>query len=328
MTMVTGGAGYIGRVLVDALRNSGRHVVVVDRLLYGPISPDLGTSGVDFIQKDIRDLHGADLVGVDELFDLAAISTEAAAELLPELTWEVNYAGRRRLAELARRAGVGRYILPSSSNVYGSGNPAPYTEDDEVEPHGIYAAANRLAERRIIRLRTPEFTPIVLRQATVFGWSPCMRYDLVINAMTASLVRGEDCRVMGDGTQRRPFVWIGDLVRTYLRLLEIPVDRVIATPINVGSAEDDYPIGELPALLGEILGVEATAVTHYGAPDPMSHRLSYRRLWEVTGLSWGSSLTDGVRELADRIRHAPEGADEPSARRAKWLEATWYLPTN
>ncbi|RJQ81691.1 NAD-dependent epimerase/dehydratase family protein [Amycolatopsis panacis] len=326
VTMVTGGAGYIGRILVAALVNTGRHVVVVDRLLYAQPPPGGADTGVEFLHKDIRDLAGSELSGVDELFDLAAISTEGAADLLPELTWEINDVGRRRLADLARRSGVRRYLLPSSSNVYGA-RAQPYGEDDEVAVASIYAKANHAAEQGVLRLASASFTPIVLRQATVYGWSPSMRYDLAINAMTADLLTRGCCQVMGDGRQRRPFVWVRDLVRVHLRLLELPAERVAGNVINVGSAGDEFAVGALPGLLGRIAGVEPE-IGYYGVPDRMSHGLSYRRLNEITGMELGPGLHAGVTELATHIRAGSAQVGDPSTRRANWMEATWCSPTN
>lgn len=316
VTLVTGGAGYLGGVLVPALRESGRHVVVVDPLWYGPAPWNPG-SGLDVVRRDSRDLTAGDLSSVDEIVDLAAVSSEHAAARLPSLAWAVNDAARRRLAGLASRVGVRRYVLPSSSNVYGAG-ATPFTEDAPVTADSTYAAANRSAEVHVLALADRRFSPAVLRQATVYGWSPHLRHDLVVNAMTADVLETGGCRVQGDGRQRRPLVWIRDLARIHVRLLETEAPRISGQILNAGAPAEQHRIGELPGRIGAQLGV-VPRITNYDAVDRKSHLLSYARLRDRIGIEVGPSLDDGVAELARALRAAPLDAAAQRVRRSDWL---------
>jgi len=316
--MITGGAGYIGGVLAPALTETGRHVVVVDSMLFRPDLP--AASDVEYIAKDIRDLRANDLHGVDEVIDLAAISSDQASAVLPRTTWEVNDAARRRVAALAKAAGARRYLLPSSSNLYGS-QTAAWQEMAKVEPLSVYAKANRQAELGVLAMADATFAPVVLRQATVYGWSPNMRFDLVVNAMTAAVVRDGRCGVMGDGTQVRPLVSIGDVVRTHLAVLEAEHSRVSGLVFNVGADDEQHRIADLPPLIGEVVGV-APETFRYGDLDPLSHRLDYGLLRRRLGLVLGSALPAAVSRLATEIERNPDLADDDRTRRAAWLEAS------
>ncbi|MGF0320654.1 NAD-dependent epimerase/dehydratase family protein [Nocardia fluminea] len=315
-TLVTGGAGYLGGRLVPALRASGRNVVVVDPGWFGPPPWQPGPM-LDIIRRDSRDLTIGDLDGVEEIIDLAGVSSESAATRLPALTWAVNDGARHRLAELARRAGVRRYTLPSSSNVYGASD-LPVDEDVEPNPQSVYSSANRAAERHVLAFADDRFCPVVLRQATVYGWSPHVRHDLVVNAMTAHLLATGRCRVLGDGSQRRPLIWIGDLITIHLRLLATPAHRVRGQVFNAGAPNEQCSIGQLPAMISAALDL-TPELTYYGDHDPMSHVLSYSKLAAQVGVEVGPSLERGVVELAHRLRHAPAALEHDRVRRSRWL---------
>ncbi|MEW1735598.1 SDR family oxidoreductase [Nocardia beijingensis] len=317
VTLVTGGAGYIGGVLVPALCDSGRHVRVVDPQWFGLPSWQ-ASENLHILNRDSRDLTAADLSDVDEIIDLAAVSSEHTATRLPSLAWAVNSAARCRLATLAREAGVRRYVLPSSSNLYGAGDE-PFTEEVAVSPESVYAAANRSAETHVLGLADRRFCPVVLRQATVYGWSPHLRYDLVVNAMTADILHTGRCRVLGSGSQRRPLIWIKDLVHIHLRLLMADAEKVCGRVFNAGARDEQFLIRELPSHIGEQLGIEPE-IRHYGEDDPMSHVLSYQRLHDGIGVEVGPSLGIGVAELASALRTYPECAAEWRVRRSDWFD--------
>ncbi|MFE6926293.1 NAD-dependent epimerase/dehydratase family protein [Nocardia sp. NPDC057663] len=318
-TMVTGGAGYIASRLVPELVRSGRRVVVVDSLLYGQKAPQSSNDNSIAVRKiDINYLTLSDLSGIDEVIDLAAISNESVAERHPMLAWGTNDAGRRKVAALAARAGVRRYILPSSSNVYGA-REDPYSEIDDIEPASVYSKANASAERGVLKLASPTFSPLVLRQATVFGWAPEMRYDLVVNAMAADLVMSGVCNVMGDGSQIRPFIWLDDLVEVYLAILNEPPNSLGNAILNVGSAMDQFPVSQIPKMLGQAYGKPA-AVAHYGELDKLSHRLDCTKVDSLLGRSIGPSFGKAARILLREIAEYPEGVEVMRSQRRQFTD--------
>jgi nucleoside-diphosphate-sugar epimerase len=303
-TLVTGGAGYLGSALVPALAGTGRRIVVVDPLMYGQAPPAWESPQVTLLVRPAGELSPDDLRGVDEVIDLAGVSNESIAEQLPALTWATNCAGRHRTARLAAAAGATRYILASSSNVYGP-RPLPNAEGDPTDPRSAYTRANAAAETAVLALTSESFHPLVLRQATVYGYATTMRYDLVVNAIVADAILTGGCRVMGDGRQVRPFIWITDLVDAYLAILERPAAEFGGRVLNLGSTTDHFAVGDIPDMLGELLG-HPVPYTYYGELDTLSHRLDCREVERVLARPLGPSFRTAAAELVERIRQDRE----------------------
>jgi nucleoside-diphosphate-sugar epimerase len=316
---VTGGAGYLGSALVPALLASGREVVVVDPLLYGQPEPVwLDQPAATFLKRGIETLDVEDFAGVDEVIDFAAISNEWIAERIPSVTWATNGTGRCRVAELSARAGVIRYFLASSSNVYGA-RDEPFAETDPIDPVTVYSKANAAAERGVLALASDRFHPLVLRQATVYGSAPVMRYDLVINAMVADAVRTGRCNVMGDGSQVRPFVWVADLVQAYLAILRRPAEELGGRIVNLGSSADQFAVNEIPEMLSELID-EPIEHSYYGDLDRLSHRLDCGRLEAILARGLGPSLASGASELLHRINEDPGHVEVSREQRGGFLD--------
>lgn len=199
--LLTGGAGYIGSMLTRVLLDKGFHVLVVDRFFFGQDKLPASSSGLTVIRKDVRRLVRSDLDGVDCVIDLAAISNDPAGELDPQLTMDINLHARFRCAQLA--PGGGRYVLPSSSSVYGQ-QEGLLPESGAILPRTTYAAANAAAEAAVLTLTNDSFSVVVVRQATVFGLSRRMRLDLVVHQMVIQAVRRGVIPVLGDGSSGSP----------------------------------------------------------------------------------------------------------------------------
>ena len=203
--LVTGAGGYIGATLVDQLLAAGKRVVGFDRYFFGEslLGDTLQHPSFTLRRKDMRQIEASDFAGVDAVCDLAALSNDPAGALDEKLTYAINHEARARSAELAKRAGVSRYLLASSCSVYGSGDGAVLTEASTPEPISTYAHANLKAEIDILRLADSAFTVAALRQATVFGLAKRMRFDLVVNLMTINAVQKRKIFVMGGGRPAR-----------------------------------------------------------------------------------------------------------------------------
>jgi len=232
--LITGGAGYIGSVLTRLLLERGYDVIILDRLFFGKDSIKEIEDQVKVIKDDIRWFNPDVLKGVDAVFDLAALSNDPSGELDPQKTMEINYMGRVRVAKLAKKKGVKKYVLASTCSVYGF-QDGVLDETSNVNPLTTYAKASYMAEKEVLPLADKNFTVTVLRQATVYGFSYRMRFDLAVNGMVKALFENGKIRIMRDGTQWRPFVHVKDTSTAFIKVMESEPEPVNDQTFNVGS---------------------------------------------------------------------------------------------
>ncbi|MGI9356291.1 MAG: NAD-dependent epimerase/dehydratase family protein [Rhizobiaceae bacterium] len=293
--LVTGGAGYIGSTLVPMLLNAGHHVVVLDRFFFGRQSLDDDVA-LTVIRDDSRLLTESVFEGIDAVIDLAGVSNDNTGETFQKATWDINWQSRVRTARMAKAAGVRRYILPSSCSVYGfqpSGCVADETSPSN--PLTTYAKANVKAERDVLPLGNDNFTVIALRQATVYGFSPRMRFDLAVNGMTYSAWTTGKLSIMGDGTQWRPMIHVSDVALAIMFMLDAPAERVSGQVFNVGSASDCYQIGALGEVVSRCVG-RRVEIEWYGEPDRRSYNVDFQKI-ERLGYRTKLNVEDGVMEI-------------------------------
>ena len=283
--LVTGGAGYIGSVLCRLLLERGFSVVCLDRFFFGfePISDILDR--LVAVRGDVRWFEPDLLRGVDVVFDLASLSNDPAGELDPEKTLEINYRGRVRVARLAKKMGVARYVLASSCSVYGF-QDGLLSESSPVNPLTTYAKANVLAEGEVLPLADKSFSVTVLRQATVYGYSPRMRFDLAVNGMVLGFYRDGKVPIMRDGKQWRPFVHVRDTCKAFLMVAEADTDLVNGEVFNVGSNEQNIQIFELGRVIAEALRMPFEYVW-YGSPDSRSYHNKNPAITALQAPNWG-----------------------------------------
>ncbi len=295
LVMVTGGGGYIGTTLVPMLVERGYRVRVIDRFFFGRDRlPD--DERIEKITEDTRRLTPAHFAGVRYVIDLAAISNDPSGALFPEATWEINHAARVRCAHLAREAGAERYVLPSSCSVYGFQDPDVIADERHpTNPLTVYAKANERAELDVLPLAGDSFGVVVLRQATVYGYSPRMRFDLAINGMTYGAWKHRRLPLMRDGSQWRPMVHVADTSRALIWAIEAPASDVSGEVFNVGSEENVYQIGPLGRLVAETVG-DDVEIEWYGDPDHRSYRVSFEKI-ESRGYKAEHTAVDGVRDV-------------------------------
>ncbi len=315
--LVTGAAGYIGSVLVPMLLNAGYHVVALDRFLFGREVLPEQAEGLTVVQEDVRRIDTAALEGVEAVVDLAALSNDPAGELDPEKTWEINHRARVRLARLAKEHGVRRYLLPSSCSVYGF-QDGLLDESAPPNPLTTYAKANLEAERDVLPLADADFVVVVIRQATVYGYSPRMRFDLAINGMVRGFFRNGKIPILRDGTQWRPFVHVRDTCRAIHMLLEAPGNVVNGEIFNVGSDEQNVQILPLAQRVAEAMGVRFE-YEWYGLPDHRSYRVSFRKIVERIGFRVEHTIEDGAREVYQALREGRVDPDDP-----RTVTVAWY----
>jgi nucleoside-diphosphate-sugar epimerase len=319
--LVTGGAGYIGSTLVPLLISQGHQVAVLDRFFFGKASlrgPGQGLidpANLVVYQDDVRWFDGSKFKELDAVVDMAALSNDPVGELDPWKTIDINYLGRSRIARLAREAGVRRYILISSCSIYGF-QEGWLTEDSLPNPLTTYARANLLAERDNLSLATTDFTPTVLRFATIYGLSKRMRFDLAVNGMVLNGKTKGRIPVMRDGTQWRPFLYVGDAARAILTVLTSDRSQVGKQIFNIGSDDQKYQIRDLADLVRRSLS-NKPSLEWYGDPDTRSYKVSFKKAADILKFNVMTTPEIATKEIESAIE-AGKVADAPETNTLKW----------
>ncbi|RLI78910.1 SDR family NAD-dependent epimerase/dehydratase [Archaeoglobales archaeon] len=317
--LVTGGAGYIGSVLIPMLLERGYKIKCLDRFFFGKetLYEVMGDPNLELIKDDIRWFDPSILRGVDAVIDLAALSNDPTGELDPFKTMDINYKGRVRVANLAKKYGVEKYILASSCSVYGFQDEI-VNENSPTNPLTTYAKANLMAEKETLPLADDKFCVTVLRQATVYGLSPRMRFDLAINGMVLGFYKHGKIPIMRDGTQWRPFVHIKDTSKAFIMVLELSPDVVNKEVYNVGSNDQNVQIMPLAKLIAESIGIPFN-FEWYGSPDKRSYRVDFTKIKKSLGFKPKFTPKDGAREVYDALVEG-KVTDSIKTRTVEWYK--------
>lgn len=294
---VTGAGGYIGSILVGQLLEAGYRVKALDRFYFGSNTLGRYADHLDLELKtiDIRDVTPRDLEGCWGVVDLAALSNDPAAEIDLSLTKEINEKGRIDLARSARSAGVERYVFSGSCSVYGAGGGTELSEDCALRPLTAYARAAATAEEAIRGMNRPGFTTVAFRNATVFGLSPRMRFDLVVNVMTLSAFETGRIVVTGGGRQQRPLVHVQDAAKAFICALEASDQSIGGQVFNIGLA--NFRMIELSEVVSKAMPVPVEVEFAPGGADQRDYSVKFDRAREVLGFSASVGVPDGATEI-------------------------------
>ncbi len=303
--LVTGGTGYIGRVLVPDLLKKGLNVTVIDRgfLDYSDPVVDYGED-VNIIRDDIRTCDPDLLNGFDAVVDLAALSNDPSGNLNKMATWDINYVGRVRIARLAKKFGTRKYIVASSCSVYGFRDDV-CTEATPVNPLTTYAEANIAVEKDNIALNDSSFRSTALRFATVFGYSERFRLDLVINAMTFYGYKNHEIRMMRDGKQFRPFIHVKDVSRALTSAIESDSVEIGGKFINIGSNKQNVQIKDVAEMIRSRIGDDCM-IELYGDPDNRSYRVNFDLSKELLNFEIKYDIQYGINEIISKCKDGVE----------------------
>lgn len=322
--LVTGTEGYIGAHLPSMLESRGHEVVGLDTGFYaeGELYEMNGVAHRS-LRRDIRDLTEADLAGYDAVVHLAELSNDPLGELNPEVTYRINHVGSVQLARRAKAAGVSRFVYTSSCSVYGQGTADLVTEESEVNPQTAYARCKVLVERDVSELAGNDFSPTFLRNATAYGPSPRMRFDIVLNNLAGLAWTTGEIKLTSDGTPWRPLVHVRDIAKAIRCALEAPRDIVHGQVFNVGDTSQNYRIREVAEIVSEALpGCRLSIGKSDG--DNRSYRVSFDKInAELTGFRCDEDAASGARELMDlfeRIALNTEVFQSPPFTRLKQLK--------
>lgn len=276
--LVTGTEGYLGSLFAPLLMERGHEVIAVDTgfykvgWLYNATNLTAKT-----LNKDIRHIAPEDLEGVDAIVHMAELSNDPTGQLSPNITYDINHKGSVRLAELAKQAGIRRFVYMSSCSVYGVATDGDVTEESSVNPQTAYAECKVLVERDVTKMADDNFSPTFMRNATAFGASPRMRFDIVLNNLCGLAWTTKEIKMTSDGTPWRPLVHALDIAKALLCVLEAPRDIVHNQVFNVGDTAHNYRVKEIAEIVAATFPGCALSFGQNGS-DNRSYRVSFEKI--------------------------------------------------
>ncbi len=310
--LVTGHKGYIGTIMVPMLRKAGHAVLGLDSDLYRNSTYGGAPPAVPEILKDIRDIEKADLAGIDAIVHLAGLSNDALGELNPQLTYEINHVASVRLAAMAKEMGISRFVFASSCSNYGAtGGNDLQNESAPLHPVTAYAISKVMVERDVSALADDHFSPVFMRNGTAYGVSPRIRFDLVLNNLTAWAYTTGRVLLKSDGTPWRPVVHIEDISLAALGALEVPREAIHDQAFNVGTNSENYQVRQLAEIVRETVPNCEISFAEGAEPDKRNYRVDftkYARTFPHHVLRWDAGR--GARQIYHSYRTVGLQKDE------------------
>lgn len=311
--LVTGGAGYVGSALVPQMLDASYRVKVLDLFIYGEDVFDAVRDHPDLVlvKGDLRNqaLLRSILPGCETVIHLACISNDPSFELNPELGKSINFDAFEPLVQISRDAGVQRFIYASSSSVYGVKDVPNVTEAMSLEPLTDYSKYKALCEEVLLRYQSPTFTTVIIRPATVCGYAPRQRLDVIVNILTNHAINTGKIKIFG-GDQLRPNIHIQDMVDLYLLLLEAPAEKIAGKIFNAGY--ENHKVRELAEMVRSNVG-DDVALETVPTDDNRSYQISSAKIARELGFTAGHTIDEAVRDLvaAFRAGKLPDSMQDP-----------------
>jgi nucleoside-diphosphate-sugar epimerase len=298
--LVTGTEGYLGSLLPPLLIERGHEVIGVDTGYYKVGWLYNGTEvTAKTLNKDIRNITALDLQGVEAIVHMAELSNDPTGQLSPTITYDINHKGSVRLAKLAKEAGVRRFVYMSSCSVYGVATEGDVTEESSVNPQTAYAECKTLVERDVTPLADDDFSPTFMRNATAFGASPRMRFDIVLNNLAGLAWTTKEIKMTSDGTPWRPLVHALDICKAIVCAIEAPRDIVHNQIFNVGDTTNNYRVKEIAEIIADVFKGCKLSFGDSGA-DNRSYRVSFEKINTILpGFKCDWNAQRGAQQLFD-----------------------------
>jgi len=298
--LVTGHKGYIGTVLTPLLTSAGHEVHGLDSDIFSRCTYGEMPAAVPETIKDVRDAELSDVEGFDAVLHLAGLSNDPMGDLNAELTYEINHHASVRLAELAKKAGVGRFVFSSSCSNYGAGGEGLLDEQGDLNPVTPYGKSKVYVEQDLSKMASDSFTPVYLRNATAYGVSPRLRFDLVLNNLTAWAHTTGKVHLKSDGSAWRPLVHIEDISRAFIAVMSAPKEKVSDRPFNVGVPDENFRIKEIAGLVKETVPGSELRFADGASADTRNYRVDCSLLPKtVPAFDPQWTVAKGVKELYD-----------------------------
>jgi nucleoside-diphosphate-sugar epimerase len=301
--LVTGHRGYIGAVLVPMLQEAGHEVTGLDVDLYRGCDFGAPPRPVPTLEVDVRAVEVEHCEGFDAVVHLAALSNDPLGDMNPELTYDINHHASVRLARCAKEAGVARFLFSSSCSLYGAAGEAPLTEEAGFNPVTPYGESKILVEQDLAKLADADFSPVSLRNATVYGASPRLRADLVVNNLVGYAFTTGEVLIKSDGSPWRPLVHVQDVSRAFLALLTAPRDGVHGQAFNVGRQSENYRIRDVASIVEEVVPGSRVTYAPGASPDVRNYRVDFSKIERLVPTfrpTW--TVRQGVEELLAAYR--------------------------
>lgn len=301
--LVVGGAGFLGSVLVRKLLDNGFKVRVLDQLLFGKESLADLTQNPDFnlIKGDVRNISTlvTSLSGIECVIDLAALVGDPACATHPRDAIDTNYLATKALAEACKYYQINRFLFASTCSVYGRGDKI-LDENSPLAPVSLYARSKIQSEEAILSLEDGNFSPTILRLSTLYGFSPRMRYDLVVNTMVMTAFKEKKIYVHGGGLQWRPLLWVGDAASAFMKCLKAPLNMVKGEVFNVGSEGQNYQIRQIAKEVAR--NIKGVNIVYKGdVNDARNYFVSFKKIVKKLGFSVNGTIEKGIREIHTAI---------------------------
>ncbi len=298
--LVTGTEGYLGSLLPPLLIERGHEVIGVDTGYYKVGWLYNGTEvTAKTLNKDIRNITAEDLQGVEAIVHMAELSNDPTGQLSPTITYDINHKGSVRLAKIAKEAGVRRFVYMSSCSVYGVATEGDVTEESSVNPQTAYAECKTLVERDVTPLADDDFSPTFMRNATAFGASPRMRFDIVLNNLAGLAWTTKEIKMISDGTPWRPLVHALDICKAIVCAVEAPRDIVHNQIFNVGDTTNNYRVKEIAEIIADVFKGCKLSFGDSGA-DNRSYRVSFEKINTILpGFKCDWNAQRGAQQLFD-----------------------------
>lgn len=300
--LVTGSEGYIGTIMTQMLINSGFEVEGLDACFYSEGNLDNSKRlNYNLIKKDVRDVDINDFKGKNyyAIVHLAALSNDPLGMLDEKLTFDINHIASYNIAKLAKEAGIARFVFASSCSLYGQGGSNALTETDTANPQTAYGKSKILAENDISKLADERFSPTFMRNSTAFGFSPRMRFDIVVNSLSGYAKVDGQIKILGDGKPWRPLVHVNDICAAVIYVINSPREVIHNEAFNVGDTDENYQIKTIAEHVKKYFTNCDISIAKDNAGDTRDYNVSFKKLNDKLGFKTSFTLDMGIENLKE-----------------------------